>query len=217
MKGQALVVAALRSYQHIADFGLAYQAYRDPTAAATTVAKTALYPIMTEFKGNTFTVVLNINQGTACGSAVVSAASYAMTLIAIEVPTVPGEVVKFRRLLGEYVTNQGVYTGSYPARHVTIAVDNAELTSITTTVAVGGKSFADSDVATAEDVFSATLPDGVTFGSSWGATFATVPPVNPQTANALGIASFGGPTPSIVSLSFSTAPTLMMITDIDIA
>jgi len=214
-KGQALAVAALRSFKSLSDLGLGYQMWTDASVGATTVAAYGLFPLITEFKGNVLSITVNINPATTVVSTA-TAASYSLTATAIELPTRVGERVRYSRILGEYITNQSNYQGTAASRHVTIAADNAELTTLTTTVSVGSRTFSDSAVSSAEDVLGGTIPDGIAVGAIFTGQ-ATKPPTNPQTTHAYGIASFGGPSATIVSLSFTTAPTLAVVTDIEVS
>lgn len=215
---QALGPLSLEAFQELTELGIAYQAYIDLECQATTVASPSVYTVMAKFQGRVFSHLWNLNVPTAItGLTAPTAATYQLQVATIETTpdshssgksVVPPKPI-YHRIVAEY-HNDSTFTGKAPTRHLTVAVDNVELSTIVDNIHAGGKDFNSAQAALAEEVFAATIPDGITVSSAFTGQ-ATVPPTNPQTDSPLGIASFGGPTADIPAISFNTTSKFVAI------
>jgi len=214
--GQALSVCALDSIAfNNADVQPGYQWWVDNVTAATGVAAVGVWAVLCDFPGTYLTVTVNLNAATATGYTAVTTCAYALSAASIESH---GEANP-HLLKGEYITNTAKYIGTYSSRYATIAADNAELSTIITSLKVGGADFTAIQSAIAEEAFNASIPPGL-LPSGYGTAFAgqaTKPPVNTQTGNNLGIARIGGTVAAPLQITFNTSPTFFVVQRIPLA
>jgi len=202
-----------------------YQAFTEPKPAVSATSYVGQYALMGPFPGTAFKFVLNLNAATASLFTAISAATYTATWTFIEaeyqaIGTKHGKTITYHaqdehryRLDGRYVGTTSYWAGlpANKCRHAYVGIDNAELSTKVSSLKVGGVTFSPQQCQMAEDLLGATLPDGMTFGASPFAGNATVPPVNVETGNNLGVAEFGGTLDDVVTLAFTGNVTLLVL------
>jgi len=221
LDGQTLMLAGLDAYNQTQGILSGYQAWADTVTAATGVAATAQYSVVGPFRGTGFTITFNINAATATGYTSPSAAAYTVTCVVIEadptnIYTTDGKSIsgfaqpdQRYKLIGNYIVNS-TYVGKALTNDAIIGLDNKELGTVVSSIKCGGNTYSAQQSQMGEDAFDGTIPNGVTFGTAFAGN-ATLPPKNPQTGNAVGVAEYGGPTPANLEISLQSSQTMLIL------
>jgi len=221
--GAALLLSSFDLITHLGQIN--YQAALDTVTGATGVTAVAQYGICGPFKGNSFTVVFNINSATATGYTAVSGASYTATICTLEVakvthytatgnpkkPNVNATIqpIDYPVINGRYVVDSK-YVGAVNCLAAYFGTDNVELSTTVKTFKVANVSFTPQQCQMAEDALNASLPDGIATGATFAGN-ATTPPKNVETGNALGLGLFGGPTGGPLVVALGASQTILLL------
>jgi len=217
LKGQSLAAAFVDGVAR-SEVGLLpqYQLFKDTVTGATTVAVVGLYAVIGRFAGASYTIVVNLNAATSTGYTVITAVNYQAQSSLIEVAGGVESAVA-EALLGEYFSGTSTYTGKVNTKHITLAVDNAEIGGVFSAISVGGESFNELDLQQSEDITAAQIPYETFTMGGHGTTLANDQPTNPQTGNVLYCAKLDGPTLAETSITFSANETFAVVSRVPLA
>jgi len=223
--GQTLTLTSLDAIKRFGQ-SLSWQAWLPTVTAATGVAAVGQYSIAGPFAGSVFKCYFNLNAATSTGYTGPSAASYTVTCTLFEVAyeniytstksPLSGKVmtvshtqpIRTYYVQGRYITNAN-YVSAINTKHTIVAVDNAELSTVVSSITAGGVRYSAQSCQSGEDAFAGTIPDGVPVSTAFAGN-AAVPVKNVQTGNGLGIAEFVGTVSAPLNVALKSAQTMLI-------